>query len=320
MVCQLPATFGVIAVLNLFSGLLVPGLVLTVMLIGVGSITLALQQMPWRRKRRSPFTSQFLRGPGQSVWHQLDELRLDVTGYLLGLLLFPLMLLSIPLVQTSLTGKAITHSAILMYVMIGIAACAYLLVKLYRTARKAQTVRLGYEGEVAVGQELNHFMCQGFQVFHDFPADDFNIDHVVVGRTGVFAVETKARGKPDSGNRKQDAQVEFTGTSLKFPSWSESKPLEQARSQAKWLSRWLESAVGEPVPVIAVLAIPGWFVARTGRSDVLAYNGKRPEAVFPKYRGKPLTDPMIRRVCHQLEAKCRDIAPRVYVEENRKAS
>jgi hypothetical protein len=306
-------------VFNLFSGLLVPGLVLTLMLIGVGTVTVARRQLPWNRKRRSPFTSQFLRGPGQSVWDQLDELRSDLMGYIIGLMLVPLTFLSIPLVQTSLTGKGISLGIIAMYVMIGTVAFAYLLAKLYRTTQKAQKVRLGYEGEVAVGQELNQLMCQGFQVFHDFPADNFNIDHVVVGKTGVFAVETKARGKPDSGDRKQDAHVEYTGTSLKFPCWSESKPLEQAKRQAQWLSHWLESAVGEPVPAVAVLAIPGWFVRQTGRSDVLAYNGKRPEAVFPKYRGKPLADPMIRRVCHQLEAKCRDIAPRAYVEENRKA-
>lgn len=304
---------------NLFSGLLVPGLVLTVMLIGVGTVTVARRQLPWNRKRRSPFTSQFLRGPGQSVLEQIDELRLDLMGYLMGLMLVPLMLFSIPLVHTGITGKGISLSIIVMYVMIGLVVCANLLVKLYRTTQKAQKVRLGYEGEVAVGQELNQLMSQGFQVFHDFPADNFNIDHVVVGKTGVFAVETKARSKPDSGDRKKDAHVEYTGTSLNFPNWSESKPLVQARSQAQWLGRWLESAVGEPVSVIAVLAIPGWFVDRRGKSDVLAYNGKFPETVFPKYRGKSLADPMIKRVCHQLEAKCRDIAPRAYVEENRKA-
>jgi hypothetical protein len=253
------------------------------------------------------------------VFDQLDDLRLDLMGYLIGLLLIPTMFLSILLVQNNLTEKELSLSIIIMYVVLGLVACANLLVKLYRTTQKAQKVQLGYEGEVAVGQELNQLMCQGFQVFHDFPAENFNIDHVVVGKTGVFAVETKARGKPDSGDRKKDAHVEYTGTSLKFPSWSESKPLEQARSQAQWLCRWLESAVGESVTVIPVLAIPGWFVERTGKSDVLAYNGKHPEMLFPKYRGKSLTDPMVRRVCHQLEAKCRDIAPRAYIEESRKA-
>jgi Nuclease-related domain len=33
------------------------------------------------------------------------------------------------------------------------------------------------------------------------PAEGFNIDHVVVGRNGVFAVETKGRSKPVKGRR-----------------------------------------------------------------------------------------------------------------------
>ena len=303
---------------NLLSGLLVPGLAITILLIAVGTITLAKRQLPWWRKRRSPFTSQFLRGPGQSVLDQLDKLRTDGMGYLGGLIYITLAFLAIPFVESAFTEKPLNHNELMISAVIGISCCAYLLAKLYRSVQKAQKVRLGYEGEVAVGQELNQLMYQGFHVFHDFPADGFNIDHVVVGRTGVFAVETKARGKSNSGNKKRDAQVEFTGTTLKFPDWTEYKPLEQARSQARWLSHWLESAVGEPIPVTAVLAIPGWFVSQTGKSDVLTYYGKRPDVVFPKYRGKPFPDPMIKRVCHQLEAKCRDITPRAYVEENRK--
>ena len=42
-------------------------------------------------------------------------------------------------------------------------------------------------------------MRDGFAVFHDVPGDKaFNVDHVVIGPQGVFAVETKGRGKPAS--------------------------------------------------------------------------------------------------------------------------
>ena len=40
----------------------------------------------------------------------------------------------------------------------------------------------------------------GCQVLHDVPADSFNIDHVVVGLTGLFAVETKTHS-PCDGRR-----------------------------------------------------------------------------------------------------------------------
>jgi hypothetical protein len=51
------------------------------------------------------------------------------------------------------------------------------------------------------------------------------------------------------------------------------------------------------------------------RSRILAFNGKKPENVFPRYRTeKTLTPAMIQRIAHQVEAKCRDVAPRAYSE------
>src|SRR5687767_8208797 len=37
------------------------------------------------------------------------------------------------------------------------------------------------------GTEQTRSPTSGFRVFHDVPFDDFNIDHVLVGPTGVYA-------------------------------------------------------------------------------------------------------------------------------------
>ena len=86
-------------------------------------------------------------------------------------------------------------------------------------------------------------MLDGYRVYHDFPGDKFNIDHIVVGPPGVFAVETKARSKPTSQDRKADAKVKYDGKCLRFPNATDVEFLEQAKRQAEWLSKWLRSAV-----------------------------------------------------------------------------
>ena len=43
-------------------------------------------------------------------------------------------------------------------------------------------------------------------------ADKFNIDHVIIGPAGVYAVETKARRKPETGKGRSDARVVYDGT------------------------------------------------------------------------------------------------------------
>ena len=48
----------------------------------------------------------------------------------------------------------------------------------------------GARGEVYTAAHLD-LLPDSYQVFHDVKADQGNLDHVVVGPTGVFAVETK---------------------------------------------------------------------------------------------------------------------------------
>lgn len=143
-------------------------------------------------------------------------------------------------------------------------------------------------------------------MYHDFPAEEFNIDHVVVGPSGVFAVETKGRAKLDKGRGTIDAQVIYDGKGLQFPDWSERKPLNQAKRQAVWLAKWLSSAIGEPVAVKPALALAGWFIKRTQPGDVAVFNGKNP-FFLARPQGAPLAETMIKRIVHQVEQRCRDV-------------
>lgn len=53
--------------------------------------------------------------------------------------------------------------------------------------------RIGAVGEVRVGRELGK-LAEGFYAFHDvkIPGRRANIDHLVIGPTGAFTIETKA--------------------------------------------------------------------------------------------------------------------------------
>ena len=173
---------------------------------------------------------------------------------------------------------------------------------------------LGYEAELAMGQELNQLGRSGFHVFHDLPAKDFNVDHIAVGSAGVFAIETKGRSKPTARlNGKSGWEVGYDGKALDFPGWRETKPLEQATRQAKWLKEWLSSAVGEPVQVQPVLALPGWYIRRTSAIGIPVITGKQVESFFKKYAGSAqLNQQLVQRIVHQLDQRCRNVAPRAY--------
>ncbi len=292
-----------------YLGQLIP---IIIFLIALGVVLIVIEifiKMIQRKKQRSPFTGNFLRAPGESLRASLDNINDDIFESISLVLMIP-MLLYATLISQFYFGKVNPGMFVIAGVIImGLGCEVYCFKKLLKNLKARGIVRLGYEGEIAVGQELNQLMRDGYYVFHDFQADGFNIDHIVVGPAGVFAVETKARSKPTSGDRVSDAEVTYDGRKLQFPKWVETKPLEQARNQALWLKRWLNSCVGEEVQVRPVVTLPGWFVKRVSSKGFPVINPKQFHSIAKPINGKILNESLIRRIVHQLDQKCRDVQP-----------
>lgn len=174
--------------------------------------------------------------------------------------------------------------------------------------RQRRDITLQLECEIAVSQELNQLMRDGYYIYHDFPADGFNIDHIVIGKIGVFVVETLARNKPITKDNKKQANLIYNGTSLQFPTWIETKPLEQVEIHAKWLAKWLIDIVGNvPVKTIPVLVLPGWFVEEDKKYSTKVINPKRMLSKLKDAHQSSLSDELVVSIARQVEACCRDI-------------
>ena len=258
---------------------------------------------------RSPFTGKFLRGPGQSLNRQIAKINDEIIIYIIWIITIPLMLYAYYISLLHFGTSKPSTTILVLTLILGIGFTVYCVINLFKHLNLRRSYRLDYEGEIAVGQELNQLMRDGYYVYHDFPAGKFNIDHIVVGPSGVFAIETKARSKPTSKDRKADAKVKYDGRCLRFPDGTDVESLEQAKQQAEWLSKWLRRAVGEAVRVRPVVALPGWFVERVASRGISVINPKNFRSIAKPVAGNILSESMITRIVHQLEQKCRDIKP-----------
>ena len=268
-----------------------------------------------KRKQKgenSPLTGGLLHSPGTSLQNRIDDLGLDITTYIAALPALPLLIysLSLPWAQT----QKITAVSVLILAGILLLLLIWIVFKISRLSTERNACRLSLDAEASLGQELNQLMFNGFRVFHGFPADDFNIDHVAVGPTGVYAVETKERTRAVSKKGKVDAAVIYDGDTLQFPSWYETESLLQAQHQAEWLGEWLSNAVGSSVYVQAVLALPEWYVVRNVDRPVKVISGKEASSLA-KSSGVDLNDDMIQKIAQQLEQRCRDMEPVAYRQE-----
>ena len=267
----------------------------------------------WKTKhKKNPLTIKLLRAPGESLKTEIEDLTQDIMIYIFFVPAVPFLFVCMHLSQSYIGGMPETIGRFLVNFFGMLFVTGYLIHLLSKKVSRRAHFRLGYDAERATGQELNGLLAHGYKVFHDIPGDKFNIDHVVVGPNGVFIVETKGRAKNSSVEGADKATITYDGNTLKFPTWTETKPIEQAKWNAKWLSKELSSAVGETLKVEPVLSIPGWFVERKSNASPRIYNGKNPEHLFLKYNVQSLSEQTVSRIIHQLERLVNDVQPQAY--------
>ena len=254
------------------------------------------------RGQYSPFTDDFLREPGETLRNRHRDLHEDMMDSFYSMVFVGVVTVFI------VKGFPIVATVVALLIFIGF--FIYQIRKLARIFNEAVNVRLGFEGERATGQELMMLMRDGAWVFHDLPYKYGNIDHIVIARGGVFAVETKAVSKPASktSNRAEWRAV-YDGKSLVFPHKKDSDALEQARRHAKYLHRNIKNKLGIHAVVTPVVAVPGWFIERTGKSDVWVINPKERNELRKTLVVEKLGPGEAERIAAHIESVARSVRP-----------
>jgi hypothetical protein len=257
-----------------------------------------------KKERRSPLSQNLLRGPGESLRQQETNIRLDLMADSL-MLITTTVILAVSLLAIIEKGIPIVTIIIVTgYIPFFLRYAR----KLRGQAECLKNISLGLDGELATAQELNQLMRHGYCVYHDFPADKFNIDHIIIGKTGVYAVETKTKSKQNVKGIKA-AKVNYDGNALNFPDGENTEFIRQAKEQAKWLSNFLRDNIGRQVFVTPVLALPGWWVDLLSRDDsVLVINPKQCADTI-RGRREVLDEATINQIQYHIEKQCRTVEP-----------
>jgi hypothetical protein len=205
------------------------------------------------KKTRSPLKDKPLRLPGQSVAEEREELVDSAVEQPVLFALFMVMLAVLEWWQflTKAQPSPIIYSAVAALAVI------YAAYRVFCALPKVRALRQALEGERVVGQFLERLREQGYQVFHDIVGAGFNVDHVIIGPTGVYTIETKTWSKPLRGQ----SQVSFDGETLKVGGLEPDRdPVIQAKAQASWLRSVLLESTGRTLDVRPVVVFPGWFI------------------------------------------------------------
>ncbi len=270
-----------------------------------------------KRKSISPLTTNLFRMPGHSVRKEIDKVYDKFDENLTFFLVTSVAVGIIISFHLAYESSEITYNHIIaVAVVISLFFIPYVIFFAYKFlnhVKRLQKLKRGLECEIAVGQALTELLRDGYYVYHDLPADNFNIDHVVIGAVGIFMIETKGRSKPK--NHKGTPKIKYDGKKLYFPHWEENAPVEQAKNQAIWLKKEIKQHTNIDVNVNPVIVFPGWYVPATAHvprvlNDSYLVNGLRKWA--KNFEFSRLNEAQIQSIRMYLENRCRDIKPYNY--------
>jgi hypothetical protein len=274
---------------------------------GVPTAVLVVAATLDRRKRTSrgerlPIADKLLRPAGCSLQLQIAKFTDDFVCLILAAFLCSLTsvgALGFP------PADVVGRSVCLVFFAASAAGCSLFA---WRRRKGIRNVRLGWIGEQAMAEYLGVLASEGFRLFHDVPTGKENIDHVVVGPPGVFAIETKCWSKRPGKLNAAMHEAVYDGKTIRFPWGITDRPLNQACRNKRWLEEFLSKSTGERASVQAIVALPGWWVTVTSKihSGVWVLSGKQVAGCIASEQPK-LTPKMIQQIAYQLDQRCRDL-------------
>lgn len=151
-------------------------------------------------------------------------------------------------------------------IVLGVIVVALAVYSAARIVLARRRLQFAWAAKTAVGNVLKRLNLAGNSIFHDVVTETATIDHVVVGRKGVFALNVVARPVPKQAER---ASAELKNGKLWFGSVAEALPVGDAARNMTLLSSALSKVAGHRVPVRSVLVVPGWHTLPNGEGNHL---------------------------------------------------
>lgn len=231
--------------------------------------------MKTKPKTVSPIIGKPHNVPGESLYRQLNDTVFEKMMFYYVLALIAVILCGFEWWRFYTDTKPNP-------ILSSIVAVIFVLIALYKIPkyyRQAKLIKQGIDGEKAVGQFLERLRSDSAVVYHDIEGDGFNVDHVVIHRSGIYVIETKTMAKPTNKRSTlsfDGTQVLKDGVPLKLDA------IPQVKACANWMRELFRESAGKEPPIRHVVLYPGWFIKSTQSGNASGIWVLNPKS-FPQY-------------------------------------
>jgi len=223
--------------------------------------------------RRSPFSGHILYEAGHPLRIGLTQLNASCSTGLAALVFFLLAFVAALLLRRDGWMDFAHRWLQILFCLLLASALAYFVYRLATLARLRRRLVFARDAHIAVGHGLQRTLGDANRIFHHVSGGSLareSIDHVVVGPSGVYAIQVVVR-RPGRGESDEPG-VTIQGNELHFGKSDETVSIAGLSARRKLLSRDLSRIAEQPLRIRSVIALPGWQIREQNSDSHLLVN------------------------------------------------
>ncbi len=212
------------------------------------------------------FADSIMHEAAQRFRDELDRLSTSQSTYLGGVLVFVVLFTAAYVLQARRLFAGYPDWQLHLQLGFLLLAVGFAVYKLVRTIMARRQIRFLRDANVAIGHRLQQNLSGIAQVFHDVATSAGVVDHVVIGQSGLYAINVVAkRARKSSSAQLQANELHFSTS--KIP-----QSIVEIAARTTRLEKDFQQLLGHRVRVRSVIATPGWEIGEQASQDHLLVN------------------------------------------------
>lgn len=212
------------------------------------------------------FADSIMREAAQRFRDELDRLSSSQAIYLSGALVFLVLFVAAYVLRAQDLFVGYPSWQLWLQIAFLSLASAFATWRLGRTILARRSVKFLRDANIAIGHQLQQISVGANRVFYDVETSAGVVDHVLVGQTGIYAVNVVARRGAKTGH------VVLDGGELSFSRSDKSIPIVDVTASTARLEKEICQLLGHKIRVRSVIAVPGWDIGEQASERHLLVN------------------------------------------------
>jgi hypothetical protein len=212
------------------------------------------------------FADSIMHEAAQRFRDELDRLTTSQSTYLGGALVFAVLFTAAYILQARRLFAGYPDWQLYLqlgFLFLTVGFAGWQLLKTIVARREIKFLR---DANVAIGHQLQQISSGITHVFHDVATSAGVVDHVVIGQSGLYAINVVAK------RVRKDGSVQLQGNELHFSTSKMPHSIVAIAARAARLEKDFHNLLGHRVRVRSVIAAPGWEIDEQASQDHLLVN------------------------------------------------